>query len=216
MSTTATSQERMSGCIEKLHNQVHMYSLSYCYFITFLSNCAQCCISITAMHCVVNHTVEGGSMYEWWALFPHLPYDCFLPLFVEEYGEKSLECGHNNHSYVYEKLEELKSVTNLPCKDGSCSLLPSVRHKWQMAAITGYYANWPDQQSCSMAQSWSWGGDHWLLQIGLQSPGHGSTLLTWSVGVISSDYCHLTTCLVYRKHWLRSISAYVWVILKHK
>ena len=35
-----------------------------------------------------------------------------------------------------------------------------------------------------------WGGDHWLPQIGLQSPGHGSTLLTWSVGAISSDYCH--------------------------
>ena len=38
-----------------------------------------------------------------------------------------------------------------------------------------------------------WGGDHWLPQIGLRSPGHGSTLLTWSVGVIFSDYCHLST-----------------------
>ena len=36
------------------------------------------------------------------------------------------------------------------------------------------------------------GGDHWLLQIGLRSPGHGSTLLTWSVGEISSDYSHLS------------------------
>ena len=35
-----------------------------------------------------------------------------------------------------------------------------------------------------------WGGDHWLPQIGLRSLGHGSTLLTGSVGAISSDYCH--------------------------
>ena len=43
------------------------------------------------------------------------------------------------------------------------------------------------------------GGDHWLPQIGLRSPGHGSTLLTWSVGIISSDYCHLskTKLIVY-------------------
>ena len=61
----------------------------------------------------------------------------------------------------------------------------------QMAVITGYYANWPGQQS------WCTAGDHWLPQIGLWSPGHGSTLLTWSVGVISSDYCHLSRLT----HW---------------
>ena len=36
------------------------------------------------------------------------------------------------------------------------------------------------------------GSDHWLPQIGLRSPGHGSTLLTWSVGIKCSDYCHLS------------------------
>ena len=32
-----------------------------------------------------------------------------------------------------------------------------------------------------------WGDDHWLPQIGLWSPGHGSTSLTGSVGIISND-----------------------------
>ena len=40
--------------------------------------------------------------------------------------------------------------------------------------------------------------DHWLLQIGLWSPGHGSTLLTWSVCIISSDYWHLSPCWLFK------------------
>ena len=43
-----------------------------------------------------------------------------------------------------------------------------------------------------------WGSGHWLLQIGLQSPGHGSTLLTWSVGIIASDYCHLSSMVKFK------------------
>ena len=37
------------------------------------------------------------------------------------------------------------------------------------------------------------GGDNWLLLIGLRSSGHGSALLTWSVGVISSHLSLLVT-----------------------
>lgn len=41
---------------------------------------------------------------------------------------------------------------------------------------------------CGIATDW--GGNHWLLQIGLQSTGHGSILyLPWSVGaIIPRDY----------------------------
>ena len=87
-----------------------------------------------------------------------------------------------------------------------------------MAVITGYYTNRTGQQKLIHGQGTEvlfaatsdrlppfllddWGGDHWLPQIGLQSPAHGSTFADLVedlvIGVISSDYCHLSYVCMY-------------------